>query len=104
MKLGKNAKNRLKIKEKAEILAQENFQKRGNQLKRGTLTPLMKTDHVGSTCAHHYPHTKFYKNRSLHSYNRSGGLSFWLKTNLNTSIHTQQISYSISHLLGTVTT
>ena len=27
VKLGKNAKNRLKIKEKAEILAQENFQK-----------------------------------------------------------------------------
>ena len=27
MKLGKNAKNRQKIKEKAEILAQENFQK-----------------------------------------------------------------------------
>ena len=26
-KLGKNVKNRLKIKEKAEILAQENFQK-----------------------------------------------------------------------------
>ena len=40
MKFGKNAKNRLKLKEKAEILAQENFQKRGNQLKRGTLTPL----------------------------------------------------------------
>ena len=40
VKLGKNAKNMLKIKEKAEILAQENFQKRGNQLKRGTLTPL----------------------------------------------------------------
>ena len=38
MKLGKNAKNRLKRKENAEILAQENFQKRGNQLKRGTLT------------------------------------------------------------------
>ena len=32
VKLGKNAKNRLKIKEKAEILAQENFQKQGNQL------------------------------------------------------------------------
>ena len=42
VKLGKNAKNRLKIKEKAEILAQENCQKRGNQLKRGTLTPLWK--------------------------------------------------------------
>ena len=26
-------------KEKAKILAQENFQKRGNQLKRGTLSP-----------------------------------------------------------------
>ena len=38
--MGKNAKNRLKIKEKAEILVQENFQKQGNQLKRGTLTPL----------------------------------------------------------------
>ena len=33
-------KNRLKIKEKTEILAQENFQKRRNQLKRGTLIPL----------------------------------------------------------------
>ena len=42
VKLGKNAKNRLKIKEKAEILAQENFQKREKQLKRGTLTPLQK--------------------------------------------------------------
>ena len=40
MKLGKIAKNRLKIKEKAEILAQENFQKWVNQLKRGTITPL----------------------------------------------------------------
>ena len=40
MKLGKNDKNRLKIKEKAEILAQENCQKRGNWLKRGSLTPL----------------------------------------------------------------
>ena len=39
MKFDKNAKNRLKLKEKAEILAQENFQKRGNQLKRETLTP-----------------------------------------------------------------
>ena len=33
--------NKLKIKEKAKILTQENFQKRGNQLKRGTLTPLV---------------------------------------------------------------
>ena len=41
VKFGKNAKNRLKMKEKAEILAQENFPKRGNQLKRGTLTPLL---------------------------------------------------------------
>ena len=40
MKLGKNAKNRLKIKEKAEILTQEKCQKRGNQLKKGTLTSL----------------------------------------------------------------
>ena len=42
MKLGKNAKNRLKIKEKAEILAQEYFKKQGNQLKRGSLTPLSR--------------------------------------------------------------
>ena len=41
MKLDKNAKNKLKIKGKAEILAQENFQKQGNHLKRGTLTPLI---------------------------------------------------------------
>ena len=40
MKSGGSVKNRLKMKEKAEILAPENFQKRGNQLKRGTLTPL----------------------------------------------------------------
>ena len=40
MKLGENGKNRLKIAEKAEILAKEDFQKQGNQLKRGTLTPL----------------------------------------------------------------
>ena len=41
VKSGKNAKNRLKIKEKAEILTQEHFQKRGNQLKESwTLTPL----------------------------------------------------------------
>ena len=33
VKLGKNAKKKLKIKEKAEILAQENVQKQGNQLK-----------------------------------------------------------------------
>ena len=33
MKLGKTGKNRLKIKEKAEILAKENFQKQGNQLR-----------------------------------------------------------------------
>ena len=37
LKLGKNTKNRLKIKEKAKILAHKNFQKRGNQLKRGTV-------------------------------------------------------------------
>ena len=37
---GKKAKYGLKIKEKAEILAYGNFEKRGNQLKRGTLTPL----------------------------------------------------------------
>ena len=37
----KMKKNRLKMKEKAEILALENFQKWGNQLKRGTLTPLL---------------------------------------------------------------
>ena len=41
MKFGKNAKNRPKLKEKAEILSQENFQKRGNHLKSGTLTPLL---------------------------------------------------------------
>ena len=44
MKLGKNAKNRLKIKEKAEILAQENFQKkkkkkRKSAEKRNSQTP-----------------------------------------------------------------
>ena len=33
MKSGLNTKNRLKVKEKAEILTQKNFQKRGNQLK-----------------------------------------------------------------------
>ena len=48
MKFGKNAKNRLKLKEKAEILAQENFQKLGNQLKRGTLTPLQKKTQFSS--------------------------------------------------------
>ena len=40
-KLGKNGKNRLKIKENAKILAKENFQKQGTHLKRGTLTPLV---------------------------------------------------------------
>ena len=25
------------------------------------------TDHMGSTCVHHYPHTKFYENRSMRS-------------------------------------
>ena len=30
VKLGKNAQNSLKIKQKAEILAQENFQKQRN--------------------------------------------------------------------------
>ena len=40
IKLGKKFKYRLKIKEKAEIVAQENCQKWENQLKRGTLTPL----------------------------------------------------------------
>ena len=39
VKLGKNAKNKQMIKEKAEM-AQENFQKLGNQLKREILTPL----------------------------------------------------------------
>ena len=33
-------RRRLKIKEAAEILTQENFQKRENQLKRGTFTSL----------------------------------------------------------------
>ena len=42
IQLRKTAKNRLKIKAAAEILAQENFQKWGNQLKRGTLTPLIE--------------------------------------------------------------
>ena len=32
MKLGEAAKNKLKIKDNAEILAQEYFQKQGNQL------------------------------------------------------------------------
>ncbi len=32
----------MKIKEKAEILAHGYFEKRGNQLKRGTLTPLTR--------------------------------------------------------------
>ena len=40
MKSGEAAKNKLKIKDKAEILAQEYFQKQGNQLRRGTLTPM----------------------------------------------------------------
>ena len=44
IKLCKNAKNGLKTKEKAEILAQENCQKWGNQLKRGILTPLNKSE------------------------------------------------------------
>ena len=39
MKLGKDAKNRLKINEKASILAKENVQKRGKQLKRNAHTP-----------------------------------------------------------------
>ena len=43
MKLCKYAKNGLKTKEKSEILAEENFQKQGNQLKRGILTPLIVT-------------------------------------------------------------
>ena len=38
--MGKNDKDRLKIKEKVEILPKVKFQKRGNQLKGGTLTPL----------------------------------------------------------------
>ena len=37
MKLGKNAKNRLKFRHK------KIFKKQGNQLKRGTLTPLQIT-------------------------------------------------------------
>ena len=41
MKLGKTAKHRQERKEKAEILAQENFQEWENQLIRGTLTPLL---------------------------------------------------------------
>ena len=41
VKLGKNAKNRLKMKEKAEILGQNFCQKWGNQLKRGTFTPCL---------------------------------------------------------------
>ena len=45
VKLGINAKNRLKINEKAENLAQANFQKWGNQLKRGTLIPLFAWSH-----------------------------------------------------------
>ena len=40
VKLGKNDKNRLKNEKKNEILAQENFQKQGNQLKKGSFTPL----------------------------------------------------------------
>ena len=47
VKLGKTAKTMLNIKEKAEILAQENFQKRGNQLKRGTLTLLKSVPQRG---------------------------------------------------------
>ena len=31
---------------------------------------LVTTDHMGSTCAPYYPHTKFDENRSLHSHKR----------------------------------
>ena len=49
MKLGKNAKNRLKIKEKAEILAQENFQKkRKSAEKRNSHTPVLRISNM--TC------------------------------------------------------
>ena len=29
---------------------------------------LVMTDHMGSTCAPHYPHTKFYENQSMRSH------------------------------------
>ena len=38
----KKVKYRLKIKKNAEILAHGYFGKRGNQLKRGTLTPMVE--------------------------------------------------------------
>ena len=47
MKSGKNAKNRLKIKEKAGTLAQENFQeKRKSAEKRNYHTPVV-TNFIG---------------------------------------------------------
>ena len=49
MNFGKNVKKKAEYKRKTEILAQENFQKRGNQLKRGTLTPLQ----LGETNGQH---------------------------------------------------
>ena len=45
MKLSKNAKNKLKIKEKTEILAQENFQ---NFEKRNSHTHLRENSKNGS--------------------------------------------------------
>ena len=47
-------KHRLKIKEKAEILTQENCQKQGNQLKRGPLTPLVNVTVYIFPCPHQY--------------------------------------------------
>ena len=53
MKLGKTAKNRLKMKGKAEILAQENSQKLGKQLQRGTLHPCLSLVPVCYFCTGH---------------------------------------------------
>ena len=50
-------KHGLKIKEKAEILTQENCQKQGNHLKRGPLTPLVNVTVYIFPCPHQYPNT-----------------------------------------------
>ena len=50
-------------------------------------------DHLGSSCAPHYPHTKFDENQSLRSHNRAKVYLLMLTRTLHPYIHTSVHTY-----------
>ena len=59
-------------------------------------THSVTTDNVGSTCVHHYPHTKFYKKSLIAFSLQKWRFSFLLTRNLHhPSIHTDSMTTKI---------